>query len=115
MWQYLHEKAQKEHGPMARVEHTILTSSCGVKELPTFVEEAKLWNDFDEVFFVLDNDPWKWCDTAKREVSPGNEAKQKIMSLPHGDKFKFFNRLKEGWDFEDYYKKVWGHNLTERR
>lgn len=105
MYQYQLEKAQKFKGEFAQVDCTILTSSNGVGAIPALVEEAKLWNDFDEVIFCLDNDEWK-PDKNGVLRSAGNEAKQKLIELPHENKFKFFNGLEVGEDFEDYYKRV---------
>lgn len=93
MYQYQHEKAIKNHGEFAQVDCTILTPSCGVKTLPEIVEELKLWNDFDEIIFCVDND------------LAGNEAKEKLIELPHENKFKFFNGLAEGEDFENLYER----------
>lgn len=106
MYQYKHELAQKFKGEFAQVDCTILTSSNGVAHIPTLVEEAKLWNDFDEIIFCLDNDPWKPDKRTGVLRSAGNEAKQKLIELPHEDKFKFFNLLQEGEDFEEFYKRV---------
>ena len=103
MFQYQHEKALKLRGEFAQIDVTILTSSCGVKHMPELVEDAKLWEDFEEVIFVLDND------------QAGNLAKEKLAAQEHGGKFKFFNLLAEGEDFEDWYKRVWIKNLTEGR
>lgn len=91
MYQYQHEKAQKQYGEFAQVECSILTSSCGVKHIPELVENAKLWNDFEEIIFCLDNDP------------PSREVTEILKNLPHGDKFKFFTGLEDGEDFENLY------------
>lgn len=93
MYQYQEEKVIKNHGEFAQVDCTILTPSCGVKTLPEIVEELKLWNDFDEIIFCVDND------------AAGNEAKEKLIELPHENKFKFFNGLAEGEDFENLYER----------
>ena len=93
-YQYQYEKAQKFKGELAQVDCNILTSSCGVKHIPELVEKAKLWNDFEEVIFCLDND------------EAGRAAKEKLLELPHENKFKFFNMLEEGEDFEEFYKRV---------
>ena len=66
----------------------------GVKHIPELVKEAKLWNDFEEIIFCLDND------------EAGRAAKEKLLELPHENKFKFFNLLAEGEDFEEFYKRV---------
>lgn len=94
MYQYQHEKAEKFGGEFAQVDCSILTSSCGVKHIPELVNEAKLWNDFEEIIFCLDND------------EAGNDAKTKLLELPHENKFRFFNGLADGEDFEEYYKRV---------
>ena len=93
-YQYQHEKAQKFKGELAQVDCNILTSSCGVKHIPELVEQAKLWNDFDEIIFCLDND------------DAGRDAKEKLLALPHENKFRFFNMLEDGEDFEEFYKRV---------
>ena len=93
-YQYQHEKAQKFNGPLAQVDCNIITSSCGVKHIPELVEQAKLWNDFDEIIFCLDND------------DAGRDAKEKLLALPHENKFRFFNMLEDGEDFEEFYKRV---------
>lgn len=105
MFQYLHEQAQKKHGQFAKVQDTILTPSNGVKILPSVVVELELWNDFDEIIFITDNDEWK---PDKKGVlrSPGNEAKALLATMEHQGKFKFFSGLLEGEDFEDYYKRI---------
>jgi len=91
-YQYLHEQAQKRGGEYATVSDTILTPSNGVKILPEVVESLQLWNDFDSVVFILDND------------TAGNDAKTKLAAMEHQGKFKFF-KLPESFDFEDAYKK----------
>lgn len=91
MYQYQLEKLQKAKGQWVKVDCSILTSSCGVKHIPELVENAKLWNDFDEIIFCLDNDP------------PSREVTEKLMGLPHEGKFKFYNGLLEGEDFENAY------------
>lgn len=93
-YQYQYEKAQKFKGELAQVDCNILTSSCGVKHIPELVEQAKLWNDFDEIIFCLDND------------DAGRDAKEKLLALPHENKFRFFNMLEDGEDFEEFYKRV---------
>lgn len=93
-YQYQYEKAQKFKGELAQVDCNILTSSCGVKHIPKLVEQAKLWNDFDEIIFCLDND------------DAGRDAKEKLLALPHENKFRFFNMLEDGEDFEEFYKRV---------
>ena len=93
-YQYQYEKAQKFKSEFAQVDCSILTSSCGVKHIPELVEQAKLWNDFDEIIFCLDND------------DAGRDAKEKLLALPHENKFRFFNMLEDGEDFEEFYKRV---------
>lgn len=93
-YQYQYEKTQKFKGEFEKVDCSILTSSCGVKHIPELVKEAKLWNDFEEIIFCLDND------------EAGRAAKEKLLELPHENKFKFFNMLEENEDFEEYYKRV---------
>ena len=92
-YQYLHEQAQKKHGEFATVSDTILTPSNGVKILPEVVANLQLWDDFDSVVFILDNDV------------AGNDAKNKLAALEHGGKFKFFSGLEENEDFEEWYKR----------
>lgn len=99
MYQYQLEKVQKFKSELAQVECSILTASCGVKSIPELVEEHKLWNDFDEIIFCLDND------------EAGNLANKKLMELPHNGKFKFFNQIPLGKDFENYYEEVLKPNL----
>lgn len=94
MCQYQGEKMQKLKKPITDIDCNILTSSCGVKHIPELVEEAKLWEDFDEIIFCLDND------------AAGNDANKKLMSLPHEDKFKFFNQIPPNKDFENYYEET---------
>ncbi len=105
MYQFLHEQAQKKHGEFAKVQDTILTPSNGVKILPSVVAELELWNDFNEIVFILDNDKW---EPDKKGVlrSPGNETKALLAAMEHQGKFKFFSGLLEGEDFEDYYKRL---------
>jgi len=93
-YQYLHEQAQKKGGEFATVSDTILTPSNGVKILPEVVESLQLWNDYNEIVFILDND------------AAGNDAKAKLAAMEHQGKFKFFSGLLEGEDFEDYYKRL---------
>jgi len=93
LYQYLHEQAQKKHGEFATVTDTILTPSNGVKILPEVVANLQLWNDFDSIVFILDND------------KAGNEAKAQLATMEHGGKFKFFSGLLEGEDLEDFYKR----------
>lgn len=105
MYQFQNEKFEKYKYYNRKDFPTILTASCGVSHIPELVKEAKLWNDFEEIIFCLDND--EWLPNEKGVLrSAGNEAKQKLMELPHENKFKFFNGLAEGEDFEDYYKRV---------
>ena len=94
MYQYQNEKTIKFKRKFEKVDCSILTSSCGVKHIPELVKEAKLWNDFEEIIFCLDND------------EAGRAAKEKLLELPHENKFKFFNLLAEGEDFEEFYKRV---------
>lgn len=94
MYQYQKEKITKLKNEYEIVDCSILTASCGVTHVPELVKEAKLWDDFEEIIFCLDND------------DAGRKAKEKLLELPHGNKFKFFNGLAEGEDFEDYYKRI---------
>lgn len=105
MFQYLHEQAQKKHGEYAKVQDTILTPSNGVKILPSVVAELELWNDFDEIIFITDNDEWKPDKVTGKLRSPGNEAKAQLAAMEHQGKFKFFSGLLEGEDFEDWLKR----------
>ena len=94
MYQYLHEREQrKQKSEFAQVPYTILTPSNGVKTIPELVEKLKLWNDFDEILCVLDND------------KAGNDTKKELekISNNHNENIKFFDDLKEGQDFENYY------------
>ena len=94
MYQYLHEREQqKQKLEFAQVPYTILTPSNGVKTIPELIEKLELWNDFDEILCVLDND------------KAGNDTKKEleIISNNHNENIKFFDDLKEGEDFEDYY------------
>ena len=93
-FQYQNEKTEKFKGKYEKIDCSILTPRCGVKTLPELVEEHKLWNDFEEIIFCLDND------------EAGNLAKDKLLELPHENKFRFFNGLAEGEDFEEFYKRV---------
>jgi hypothetical protein len=93
MYQYLYEQAQKKGGEFAAVLDTILTPSNGVNILPEVITSLQLWNDFDEIVFILDND------------KAGNEAKAILAAMEHGGKFKFFSGLLESEDFENYYKR----------
>lgn len=95
MYQYLHEKTQREEKcEWAKVKETILTPSNGVKTVVELVKENELWNKFKEVLFVLDN------DEASRPIT----EELKKLTREHGDNFKFFTGLKDGGDFEDWYK-----------
>lgn len=95
MYQYLHEKAQiTENSDIAQVKETILTPSNGVKTVFELVNENQLWNKFDEILFVLDN------DKASQPVTKELE----ILTDEHNRKLKVFTGLKEGQDWEDYYK-----------
>lgn len=108
LFQYLHEQRQKKYPNdilKQQVQDTILTPSNGVKILPHVVAELELWNDFDEIVFILDNDKWKPDKKTGELRSPGNEAKALLAAMEHGGKFKFFSGLLEGEDFEDYYKR----------
>lgn len=97
VYQYLHEKAQrKTKSEFAHVEETIITPTNGVKTILELVNEVRLWELFDEVIFVLDN------DAASNPIT--EELKQ--LTDKHGRNFKFFEGLKEGEDFEDWYKKL---------
>ena len=92
MYQYLHEKAQMLGSQY--VNETILTPTNGVKTVPELIKENKLWEKFEEVLFVLDN------DNASNPIT--EELKQ--FTNEKGYNFKFFVGLKEGQDFEDWYK-----------
>ena len=59
---------------------------------PNFVIFMR-YNDLSKIF-CLDND------------EAGRAAKEKLLELPHDNKFKFFNLLAEGEDFEEFYKRV---------
>lgn len=107
MYQYLHEKAQlTENSEFAKVKETILTPTNGVKTIPELVKSVELWNKFDEILFVLDNDPYKLNEKTGKMESPGNDTINELKQLAneHGRNFKFFTGLKEGQDWEDYYK-----------
>lgn len=94
LYQYLHERKQlKENSEIAQVEETILTPTNGVKTIPELVKAVELWNKFNEILFVLDN------DEAGRSVT--EELKQ--LANDKGYNFKFFTGLPEGWDFENLY------------
>lgn len=94
MYQYLHEKKQiAEHSEFAQVDETILTPTNGVKTIPELVKENELWNNFDEVLFVLDN------DDASNPIT--EELKQ--LTNEKGYNFKFFTGLEKGEDWENYY------------
>lgn len=105
MYQFLYEQAQKKGGEFATISDTILTPSNGVKILPEVVASLQLWNDYDEIVFILDNDPWLPDKKTGELRSPGNEAKALLAAMEHGGKFKFFSGLLESEDFEDYYKR----------
>ena len=100
MYQYLHEKAQREQKSiMAKVNETILTPSNGVQTVPQLILENKLWEKFDEILFIMDE------DIAGRKVT--NELKEiSKVADDRGNNFKFFNGLKEGEDFEDFYNRL---------
>lgn len=98
MYQYLHEKAQMEQkSELAQVSETILTPSMGVKTVPELVQELKLWNDFDEIVFCLDND------------NAGNTTADMLRVMRDNSKenlnFTFFGGLEQGEDFENWYDK----------
>lgn len=88
LYQYLSEKEGQEFP----IKDTILTPSCGVTHLPELVQENldKLLT-FKEITFILDND------------EAGNKAKALISAI--SDKFKFFKGLKDGEDWEEFYKR----------
>ena len=88
MYQYKFEKNKGE-----QVNEWIFSPSNGVHSLPKLMKELKLWEKFDEIIFCLDND------------KAGNDTKQELINLPHEDKFKFFNGLKDGEDIEIWYKR----------
>lgn len=97
MYQYLHEKAQRaEKSITAIVKETIITPTNGVKTILELVIENKLWDKFEEILFVLDE------DEAGRTVT--NELKQ--LASENGYNFKFYSGLKEGQDWEDKYKEL---------
>lgn len=102
-YQYQYEKTQKFKGEFEKVDCSILTASCGVKAIPELVEQAKLWNDFEEIIFCLDND------------EAGRAAKEKLLELPHENKFRFFNMLEDGEDFEEFYKRVLVKELYKKK
>ena len=94
MYQYLHEKKQiAEHSEFTQVDETILTPTNGVKTIPELVKENELWNNFDEILFVLDN------DDASNPIT--EELKQ--LTNEKGYNFKFFTGLEKGEDWENYY------------
>lgn len=106
MYQYLHERKQlKENSDIAQVEETILTPTNGVKTIPELVKAVELWNKFDEILFVLDNDPYKLNEKTGKMESPGNDTIEELKQLANdkGYNFKFFTGLPEGWDFENLY------------
>ena len=106
MYQYLHEKAQiTENSDIAQVKETILTPSNGVKTVFELVNENQLWNKFDEILFVLDNDPYKLNEKTGKMESPGNDTANELKQLANdkGYNFKFFTGLPDGWDFENLY------------
>lgn len=109
MYQYLHEKAQMtEKCEWAKVKETILTPSNGVKTIPELIKQNELWNKFDEVLFVIDNDPYKLNEKTGKMESPGNDtiAELKQIADQHGRNFKFYTDLKEGQDWEEKYKEM---------
>lgn len=111
LYQHLHEQRQKKYPDdilKQQVQDTILTPSNGVKILPNVVVELELWNDFDEIVFILDNDPWL---PDKKGVlrSPGNEAKAQLAAMEHGGKFKFYSNLLENEDWEAHYKRLYAN------
>lgn len=77
-----------------QINDWIMTPSNGVHSIPALMKELKLWQDFDEIIFCLDND------------KAGNETKAILAEMPHEGKFKFFNQLKEGDDIEKWYKRI---------
>lgn len=89
--QYLSEKQYKQTGKQQQIDSTILTPSMGVKSLPDLVNG--LWDDFEEVIFVLDND------------EAGNTTSEIIANMLHGGVFKIFSGLEVGEDFEMMYKR----------
>jgi len=94
MYQYLHEKNQRnKHNSVAIVEETILTPTNGVKTIPNLIVENELWNKYNEVLFVLDND----------EASNPITEELKQMTNKKGYNFKFFTGLKQNEDFENWY------------
>lgn len=106
LYQYLHERKQlKENSDIAQVEETILTPTNGVKTIPELVKQNELWNKFEEVLFVIDNDPYKLNEKTGKMESPGNDTIDELKQLANdkGYNFKFFTGLPEGWDFENLY------------
>lgn len=97
MYQYLHEKAQrKARSAIAQVEETIITPTNGVKTIPELVKEVRLWELFDEVLFVTDED------------EAGITVRQELMQMQNdnGYNFKFYSGLKDGQDWEEKYKEM---------
>lgn len=107
LYQYLHERKQlKENSDIAQVEETILTPTNGVKTIPQLVIDNKLWEHFEEILFILDE------DEAGQSVT--DELKQ--LANDKGYNFKFFTGLPEGWDFENLYdRKLKGELIDEYR
>lgn len=93
MYQYLHEKNQRLGSEY--VNETILTPTNGVKTIPELVKQSELWNLFEEVLFVLDN------DEASRPIT----AELEQLTNEKSYNFKFFTGLKDGEDWEEWYKR----------
>ena len=86
-YQHLNEKYKKD------VEFTILTPSCGVHSVPKLLKKHNLLQEFKEITLILDND------------KAGNDIKNELLTSNILDKrFKFFDKLKQNQDFENYYK-----------
>ena len=87
MHQYLNEKNKKD------VEFTILTPSCGVHTIPELLKKHNLLQEFKEIILVLDND------------KAGNDIKNELLiNNILDERFKFFDKLGQNQDFENYYK-----------
>ena len=97
MYQYLHERKQlKENNEYVKVDETIITPTNGVQTVPNLVKQNDLWEKFDEVLFVMDND------------APGRQITEELKQMANENNynFKFFTGMPDGYDFEDYYKNV---------
>jgi DNA primase len=95
LYQFKYEQNYKFYkGHNFQINEWIMTPTNGVHTIPNLMKELKLWQDFDEIIFCLDND------------KAGNDTKAILAELPHEGKFKFFNQLKEGDDIEKWYKRI---------